>query len=192
VKPGVVLFYSPGDHGYLIQFDAKELGCEFCPDADVASVKTTFMHSALDMGSLSDPLSQDLEVIPKDDSALERYSLALLLANIERAKERKKAILEAMRENNASLFRRHHPDDHVGLGNDRADPFSAFQRSTSAWLHANLILCNGSLRKSLELLRSAYSEKSKGADLSRYVFDSFALRLDLCLYMDEEMGYQLS
>ena len=151
VKPGVILFYSPGDYGYLIQFDAKELGCEFCPDTEVASVKPSS--------------AQIMAGTPRDDPAIERYSLALLIANIERAKERKKAILDAMRENNGYMFRRY--QSNAGLNNDGVDHASAFQRSTSAWLHANLIQTNESLRKSLDFLRTAYSGQSKEVDLSR-------------------------
>jgi hypothetical protein len=33
---GVVLFHDVRGHGYLIQFERKELGHEFCPDTEVA------------------------------------------------------------------------------------------------------------------------------------------------------------
>ena len=34
---GIVLFHDVRAHGYLVQFERKELGYEFCPDAEVAS-----------------------------------------------------------------------------------------------------------------------------------------------------------
>ena len=34
---GTVLFHDARAHGYLIQFERKELGYEFCPDSEVAS-----------------------------------------------------------------------------------------------------------------------------------------------------------
>ena len=34
---GIVLFHDVRAHGYLIQFERKELGYEFCPDTEVAS-----------------------------------------------------------------------------------------------------------------------------------------------------------
>jgi hypothetical protein len=34
---GVVLFHDRNAHGYLVQFERKELGFEFCPDTEVAS-----------------------------------------------------------------------------------------------------------------------------------------------------------
>lgn len=45
---GTVLFYSPRDHGYFIQFERKGMGCEFCPDTDVAShgIPDLLLHSA--------------------------------------------------------------------------------------------------------------------------------------------------
>lgn len=36
VQRGVVLLHDKVKPGYIVMFDRKELGCEFCPDTDVA------------------------------------------------------------------------------------------------------------------------------------------------------------
>jgi hypothetical protein len=45
---GVVLSHDQAKHGYLIHFDRKELGYEFCPDTEVASYgpPTVLIHAA--------------------------------------------------------------------------------------------------------------------------------------------------
>ncbi len=172
VSKGNVLFYSPGDHGYMVQFDAEELGCEFCPDTDVARFSTTANASVPGSGNTSSRASNhsplDAPVLLENDPFYERYSLVSLIATIERAKERKKVILDAMQENNRFVF--------PSLRSNRANSFEphterwdAFQRSSSAWLHANLILTNQSLQESLELLRSLYLKKLALPKISRFV-----------------------
>ena len=34
---GIILARDPLRHSYLVQFERKELGCEFCPDIEISS-----------------------------------------------------------------------------------------------------------------------------------------------------------
>ena len=34
---GIILARDPVRHSYLVQFERKELGCEFCPDIEISS-----------------------------------------------------------------------------------------------------------------------------------------------------------
>lgn len=175
VHQGRVLFYSPGDNGYLIQFDAEELGCEFCPDTEVASMNTSLKQSlslnkndSFHRSDGSDE-SSDIPSLPENDAAYERFSLVSLIATIDQATTRKKAILDAIEENNRFIFP---PLRTSGRNGVKYNPerSGAFQRSTMAWLHANLILVNQSLNESMELLRLAYSEESASTQKSRFVY----------------------
>ena len=175
IHKGTVLFYSKGDDGYFVQFHVEELGCEFCPDSEVSRVsqrrlpfsakKTASMNETKATQTLAPVSLDEVGSISARDSAYERRSLVSLVANVERAIERKNAILDAMEEQNrlVSPYRRsrHRHFDPISL-----DAGETMQQTISAWLHANLILTNRSLRKALEHLQSTYAESSTLAESS--------------------------
>jgi hypothetical protein len=169
VHQGTVLFYSQGDDGYFVQFQAEELGCEFCPDTEVACLlpEVPPIVSRLSHGigpsrvSAKAESMRDAETLSKNDRAYERFSLTSLIINLEKAKERKKAILDAMEEHNhfvSPLRSKYRNFPKVSGGR-----LEALQQTIGAWLHANLIHTNRSLRQGLELLQ-AYSEDSSSDD----------------------------
>lgn len=170
VHQGTVLFYSRDDDGYFIQFDEEELGCEFCPDSEVASlpasgppISARSDHYQSNSNQPSKSPSNlagsvlDAESLSKNDRAYERFSLTSLIVNVERAKERKKAILDAMEEHNnfVSPYRR---SKLYIFPKPPSGRMEALQETVGAWLHANLIHTNRSLRAGLDLLNAAYLE----------------------------------
>lgn len=171
VHEGTVLFYSRGDDGYFVQFKSEELGCEFCPDTEVARLAPSRPPiSAINGPLLSNGGGSSRSVakaaslhesgmFSKNDQSYERFCLTTLIVNVERAKERKKAILDAVEEHNhfVSPYRR---SLHRNFPKTSSERMEALHQSIGAWLHANLMHTNRSLQKAQEILEGAYSEDS--------------------------------
>jgi len=170
IHRGIVLFYSPGDDGYFVQFDSVDLGCEFCPDTDVTRVELPepVLTEEKSKGSTTSSLDE-VKHMDENDLGFERYSLVSIMSTTERLLQRKRGILDAIEENNradlpqvAGQFQR--------SSNCDPRPSEELQFSISSWLHANLILTNNSLRDVNRLLKNIYLQGSQtGGDSQRYV-----------------------
>lgn len=169
IHRGTVLFYSRGDGGYFVQFDAEELGCEFCPDTEVACVSPPTLLPTNKKGETpanGKPVAKILKPDPPDeegvrrisenDGAFERRSLVSLIANVERAIKRKNAILDAIEEQN-NFVSPYNRSQHRHSEASSLNANEGLQQTIAAWLHANLILTNRSLREAMEHLNSTYA-----------------------------------
>jgi hypothetical protein len=162
IHRGKILFYSPGDNGYFIQFDSVDLGSEFCPDTEVTRVKPPQpLQTRLQTNSTASKMASldDVKNMYENDLTFERYSLVSLMSTLERLLERKRGILDAMEENNRSDLAR--PESQF-RNPSKCDPYRSanLQLSISAWLHANLILTNDALREANRMLKAVYAEDS--------------------------------
>ena len=173
IHRGIVLFYSPGDNGYFVQFDSVDLGCEFCPDTDVARVEppkpVLTKSEAKSKGSTASSLDE-FKHLDENDLCFERYSLVSMISTIERLLQRKRGILDAMEENNRSDLPQVAGQCRRPSSKCDPRPSEELQFSVTSWLHANLILTNNSLREANRLFQAAYSQGSQvGVDSPRYV-----------------------
>lgn len=160
IHRGKVLFHSPGDNGYFVQFEYLDFGSEFCPDIEVSRIdppQPVLTKSQMSTKKAKMTSIGDIEKLNPSDQSFERYSLVSLLATIERLLERKRCILDVLEENN----RLEMPQQDNGFRNPTKSDRSRsedLQATISAWLHANLLLTNDSLRQAKQLLTAAYSQ----------------------------------
>lgn len=113
IRKGTILLHDPGKHEYMVQFDSQKFGCEMCPDFEVAVAGTNVgtpppsLYEACP--SLSHEIERPAELVlaevsgaperalePEELEEIEREILVTLLAVIQKAFNRKKAILNSL------------------------------------------------------------------------------------------------